>query len=229
MAGSLNHEATEDREERRTYPFPLRVLRAFVVSVPFIRGGYDATHTAPGGRLSFRLSQLTRASRQVRPFPVVSLPCRGTDRPCDLPESAALSARVRGGGAASDAQGRRAQALHRRTALPGTIYGGWVRRIQPGIPRPIDGRGISSWTGRTPSGGATSRRGVQPPTETLLYAFSYTVPTTERGQTFVVSGAPEKANVRPGETSPDALRKRRGARCWRCRRASRRLRRSGLP
>ncbi len=34
------------------------------------------------------------------------------------------------------------------------------------------------------------------------------MPTQANGQTFVVSGAPEKADVRPGETNPDALREK---------------------
>lgn len=52
---------------------------------------------------------------------------------------------------------------------------------------------------------------VNPPAETMLYAFSYTVPTTEEGSTFVVSGAPERADVRPGETSPGALQEKTGS------------------
>jgi hypothetical protein len=47
-----------------------------------------------------------------------------------------------------------------------------------------------------------------PPSEILLYAFSYTVPTRESGPTFFLSAAPEKADVRPGETTPDALREK---------------------
>lgn len=42
----------------------------------------------------------------------------------------------------------------------------------------------------------------------LLYAFSYTVPASVPLPTFVVSAAPEKADVRPGETTPDALREK---------------------
>lgn len=71
---------------------------------------------------------------------------------------------------------------------------------------------LMSWglfvDGQNPIGRSNIAPSVNPPAETLLYAFSYTAPTTERGQTFVVSGAPEKANVRPGETSPDALQEK---------------------
>jgi hypothetical protein len=65
--------------------------------------------------------------------------------------------------------------------------------------------------GQNPIGRSNIAPGVNSPAETLLYAFSYTVPTTERGQTFVVSGAPEKANVRPGEIAPDALQEKTGS------------------
>lgn len=65
--------------------------------------------------------------------------------------------------------------------------------------------------GQNPIGRSNIAPSVNPPAETLLYAFSYTVPTTERGQTFVVSGAPEKANVRPGETSGEALQEKTGS------------------
>lgn len=74
---------------------------------------------------------------------------------------------------------------------------------------------LMSWDlfveGQNPIGRSNIAPGVNPPTETMLYAFSYTVPTTERGQTFVISGAPEKANVRPGETSPEALQEKTGS------------------
>lgn len=62
--------------------------------------------------------------------------------------------------------------------------------------------------GHNPIGRSNIAPSVNAPSETLLYAISYTAPTAERGPTFVVSGAPEKANVRPGETSPDALREK---------------------
>ena len=39
----------------------------------------------------------------------------------------------------------------------------------------------------------------------MIYAFSYTVPAPDAPSTFVVSGAPEAATVRPGETSLEAL------------------------
>ena len=64
---------------------------------------------------------------------------------------------------------------------------------------------------QNPIGRSNIAPSVDPPTETLLYAFSYTAPTTERGQTFVVSGAPEKATVRSGETAPDALQEKTGS------------------
>ena len=47
-----------------------------------------------------------------------------------------------------------------------------------------------------------------PPSETLLYAFAYTVPAREPAPSFFVSAAPEQADVRPGETAPDALREK---------------------
>lgn len=47
-----------------------------------------------------------------------------------------------------------------------------------------------------------------PPGEIFLYAFSYTVPAREPSPSFFVSAAPEKADVRPGETTPDALREK---------------------
>lgn len=46
------------------------------------------------------------------------------------------------------------------------------------------------------------------PSEILLYGFSYTVPTQLSGPTFFVSAAPEKADMRPGETTPDAVREK---------------------
>lgn len=65
--------------------------------------------------------------------------------------------------------------------------------------------------GQNPIGRSNIAPSVNPPMETLLYAVSYTVPTTARGQTFIVSGAPEKATVRPGETAPDALQEKTGS------------------
>jgi hypothetical protein len=63
--------------------------------------------------------------------------------------------------------------------------------------------------GQNPVARSNIAPGVNPPAETLLYAFSYTVPTDGGvGKTFVISGAPEKPEVRPGETSPDALREK---------------------
>ena len=47
-----------------------------------------------------------------------------------------------------------------------------------------------------------------PPAEIALYGFSYTVPAAESCPSFFVSAAPEKADVRPGETTPDAIREK---------------------
>ena len=58
---------------------------------------------------------------------------------------------------------------------------------------------------------------IAPPAEPSLHAFSFTVPTQERGPTFVVAGSGEareggatyrERTVRHGETSPDALREK---------------------
>jgi enamine deaminase RidA (YjgF/YER057c/UK114 family) len=63
--------------------------------------------------------------------------------------------------------------------------------------------------GQNPVARSNIAPGVNPPTETLLYAFSYTVPARDSaGKTFVISGAPEKPEVRPGDTAPDALREK---------------------
>jgi len=45
-----------------------------------------------------------------------------------------------------------------------------------------------------------------PPSEILLYGFSYTVPAQDAWRSFFISAAPEKADVYPGETTPAALR-----------------------
>ena len=47
-----------------------------------------------------------------------------------------------------------------------------------------------------------------PPSEIALYGFSYTVPASDAPPSFFVSAAPEKAEVRPGETTPEALREK---------------------
>jgi hypothetical protein len=47
-----------------------------------------------------------------------------------------------------------------------------------------------------------------PPSEISLYGFSYTAPSDAPSPSFFVSAAPEKADVRPGETTPDALREK---------------------
>lgn len=52
---------------------------------------------------------------------------------------------------------------------------------------------------------------LDPPTEPLLYAFSYTIPTTSSAGTFVISGAgdrSESGGIREGESSDDALREK---------------------
>jgi hypothetical protein len=71
---------------------------------------------------------------------------------------------------------------------------------------------LMSWgvfvDGQNPIGRSNIAPGVNAPAETLLYAFSYSAPTSEAGKTFVISGAPEKADVRPGETSPAALQEK---------------------
>lgn len=69
---------------------------------------------------------------------------------------------------------------------------------------------LQSWSlfvdGANPVARSNIAPGVQPPTETLLYAFSYAAPMQgEAGTTFVISGAPERPDVRPGEITPDAL------------------------
>lgn len=74
---------------------------------------------------------------------------------------------------------------------------------------------LMSWglfvDGQNPIGRSNIAPGINAPMETLLYAISYTAPTTASGTSFVVSGAPEKADVRPGETSPDALQEKTGS------------------
>ncbi|HEV8638699.1 MAG TPA: RidA family protein [Chloroflexota bacterium] len=59
---------------------------------------------------------------------------------------------------------------------------------------------------------ATTRTNVAPdfaaPSEQVLFAFAYTVPAAGATSTFVLSGATEGAGVRPGETSPAALREK---------------------
>lgn len=48
-----------------------------------------------------------------------------------------------------------------------------------------------------------------PPTEQVLFGFSYTVPASvDAPPTFVVAGSAESPDVRRGETSPDALREK---------------------
>lgn len=49
-----------------------------------------------------------------------------------------------------------------------------------------------------------------PPAEQVLFAFSYTVPTSQssRRPTFVGAGSGESPDVRPGERSPEAIREK---------------------
>src|SRR5262249_21049817 len=49
---------------------------------------------------------------------------------------------------------------------------------------------------------------VAAPPEQALFAFAYTVPAAGATPTFVLSGATEGARLRPGETSPAALREK---------------------
>lgn len=70
---------------------------------------------------------------------------------------------------------------------------------------------LSAWGlyGGTVGSGSTARTNVAPallaPAEQVMYAFSYTVPSTTSRPTFVVSGA-GAGGTRRGETSPDAVR-----------------------
>ncbi len=58
--------------------------------------------------------------------------------------------------------------------------------------------------------GAATRTNIapsrNPPSEQVLYGFSYTAPSAGSPPTWVLSGAFEDPATRPGETSPDALR-----------------------
>ncbi|HZS02254.1 MAG TPA: RidA family protein [Chloroflexota bacterium] len=60
--------------------------------------------------------------------------------------------------------------------------------------------------------GATARTNIAvdlvPLAEQVIFAFSYTVPAADAPPTFVVSGVPEAATLRPGDTSPEALREK---------------------
>lgn len=47
-----------------------------------------------------------------------------------------------------------------------------------------------------------------PSSDILLYGVSYSVPAREPSRSFFISAAPEPATVRPGETTPDALREK---------------------
>ena len=50
----------------------------------------------------------------------------------------------------------------------------------------------------------------EPPAEQVLFAFSYTVPSSQpsRRPTFIVAGSGESPEVRPGDRSPEALREK---------------------
>ncbi len=108
----------------------------------------------------------------------------------------------------STAQGRPQTALcavELRCPEPYTVsgFGAFNARVS----RLLDCWGVFV-DGQNPIGRSNIAPVVNPPTETLLYAFSYTAPTAATGPSFVVSGAPEKADVRPGEASPEALQEK---------------------
>ncbi len=72
---------------------------------------------------------------------------------------------------------------------------------------------LESWAlyvdGENPIARTNVCPGIDPPAEQVLFAFSYTVPTSENARpTFVVAGAAESPEVRRGETSLDALREK---------------------
>ena len=62
----------------------------------------------------------------------------------------------------------------------------------------VDGQGSTTRTNVAPA--------LHPPSEQVLFAFAYTVPAADAPPTFVISGAPERPEVRPGEASAEALR-----------------------
>ncbi len=72
---------------------------------------------------------------------------------------------------------------------------------------------LGSWGlhGGTPGSGCTARTNVAPalqaPSEQVLFAFSYTVPSTTDRPTFVVSGA-AAGRARPGAPSADVVREK---------------------
>jgi hypothetical protein len=79
---------------------------------------------------------------------------------------------------------------------------------------------LKSWeilqNGLTPVARTNVAPEVDPPAEPMLYAFSYTVPSGQAANTFVVAGSGEIPGgsadphdvIRRGETSPDALREK---------------------
>src|SRR5688572_708228 len=63
-----------------------------------------------------------------------------------------------------------------------------------------DGNGVATRTNIAPD--------LDPPAEQVLYAFAFTVPAARQSTTFVLSGAFERPELRPGDTSPEALREK---------------------
>jgi hypothetical protein len=64
----------------------------------------------------------------------------------------------------------------------------------------VDGRSSTTRTNVAPEQAA--------PAEQVLFAFAYTVPAADAPPTFVLAGATERADLRPGEASPEALREK---------------------
>jgi hypothetical protein len=71
---------------------------------------------------------------------------------------------------------------------------------------------LREWGLVTEQGAFTARTNIAvdvvPLPEQVMYAFSYTVPAANAAPTFVISGAPEDSALRPGDSSPDALREK---------------------
>jgi hypothetical protein len=73
---------------------------------------------------------------------------------------------------------------------------------------------LESWgilvDGYSPAARSNVAPAFAPPKEQSLHAFSYTVPTSEpsASPSFVLSGSAERPEVRPGDTSLDALREK---------------------
>ena len=63
--------------------------------------------------------------------------------------------------------------------------------------------------GYSPTARSNVASAVLAPSEQTLYAFSYTAPATNAsGPSFVLSGSAERADLRPGETSVEAMREK---------------------